>query len=85
MIRATGNGTSLITDYDGRVLASRSYFSQSNNGIMLAGITSRGVATIYSRIGDLFAYACVASLAALAGLAFIHRTQPAGVAHPRPS
>jgi len=68
MIRPTGNGVSLIIDYQGRVLGSRNYFTDKT-GIMLSGLPTRGVRTIYSRIGDLFAYLCIAALALLAVLA----------------
>ena len=57
LIRPTGDGISLMTDYLGRVIASQDY-SASNNGIMVASVPTRGVRTIYSRIGDSFAYLC---------------------------
>ena len=46
-----------MTDYLGRVIASQNY-SASNNGIMLANVPTTGVRTIYSHIGDAFAYLC---------------------------
>ena len=57
LVRPTGDGISLMTDYLGRVIASQNY-SASNNGIMLASVPTNGVSTIYSRIGDAFAYLC---------------------------
>ena len=57
LIRQAGKGISLMTDYLGRVIASQDY-SASNNGIMLASVPTAGVRTIYSRIGDSFAYLC---------------------------
>jgi apolipoprotein N-acyltransferase len=84
MVRATANGTSLITSYDGRVLASQAYFT-SDSGIMLASIPTHGVTTIYSRIGDVFAYLCVLGLIFLAGWAFVRRGQPAAVAQGQPA
>ena len=61
LIRPDGDGISLMTDYLGRVIASQDY-SASNNGIMLASVPTRGVSTIYSRIGDSFAYLCTIGL-----------------------
>ena len=61
LIRPDGDGISLMTDYLGRVIASQDY-SASNNGIMLASVPTRGVSTIYSRIGDAFAYLCTIGL-----------------------
>ena len=61
LIRPTGHGISLMTDYLGRVIASQNY-SASNNGIMLANVPTRGVSTIYTHIGDAFAYLCTIGL-----------------------
>jgi len=75
IIRPTGNGVSLITDYEGRVLGSQNYFTD-NSGIMLTTIPTRGVRTVYSRIGDGFAYLSVVALVLLAIWAF-RRKEPA--------
>ena len=61
LVRPTGDGISLMTDYLGRVIASQNY-SASNNGIMLANVPTAGVSTISSRIGDAFAYLCTIGL-----------------------
>jgi apolipoprotein N-acyltransferase len=44
---------------------------------ILTNIPTRGVNTIYSRIGDLFAYLCLAALVLLTVRAFTPRKQPA--------
>jgi apolipoprotein N-acyltransferase len=75
LVRPAGHGFSTIVDYEGRVLASQNYFT-NDSGIMLGSVPTRGVTTIYSRIGDVFAYLCVAGLILLAGWAFIHRHRP---------
>ena len=61
LIRPDGRGISLMTDYQGRVIASQNY-SASNNGIMLANVPTAGVSTISSHIGDAFAYLCTIGL-----------------------
>ena len=61
LIRPDGDGISLMTDYLGRVIASQNY-SASSNGIMLASVPTHGVSTIYSHIGDAFAYLCTIGL-----------------------
>ena len=61
LVRPAGDGISLMTDYLGRVIASQNY-SASNNGIMLASVPTGGVRTIYSHIGDSFAYLCTLGL-----------------------
>ncbi len=74
LVRPAGDGISLMTDPEGRVIASQQYVT-SSDGIMLASIPIHGVATIYSRIGDVFAYVCVLSFIVLAGWAFGRRKQ----------
>jgi apolipoprotein N-acyltransferase len=64
MVRATGEGDSLIVDYEGRIRGAQRY--GEGGGVMIADVPARGVVTIYSRIGDSFAYLCVLALAALA-------------------
>ena len=68
MVRATGNGESLIVDYQGRILGRQSY--GEGDGVMIADVPMRGVLTIYGRIGDAWAYLCVLALAALAASAW---------------
>jgi apolipoprotein N-acyltransferase len=74
VVRPAGHGYSTIVDYEGRVLATQDYFT-NNTGIMMTTIPTRGVTTIYSRIGDVFAYLCVTGMIFLMGWAFIHREQ----------
>lgn len=74
LLRPAGHGTSMIVDYEGRILASQNYFS-NDSGIMLTTIPIRGVTTIYSRIGDLFAYLCVAGVVYLVGQSLFRRKQ----------
>ena len=71
MVKATGNGLSMITDYQGHMLGQQRY--GDGGGVMLATIPTRGVVTIYSRIGDSFAYLNAAGLILLAGRAFARK------------
>ena len=84
LVRPTGEGLSTITDYEGRLLGSQNYFTTSD-GIMITSVPTRGVTTVYSRIGDLFAYLCVAGLVFLTGWAFLHRPRTAVLAPRQPS
>lgn len=80
LIRAAGYGYSLIVDYRGQVRGSQSYFGDAG-GIMLAEIPTRGVTTVYDRIGDTFAYLCIAGL--VAGIAMaVSQGGRAGRLHP---
>ena len=84
LLRPAGHGTSMVVDYEGRILASQNYFT-NDSGIMMTAIPTRGVTTIYSRIGDVFAYLCVAGLAYLAGQAFVRRKRFASLAQHQPA
>jgi apolipoprotein N-acyltransferase len=83
LLRPTGKGISAVIDPLGRVLARQDAFTNPG-GILLAGVPARGVTTVYSRIGDLFAHLCAAGTACLAGLALLHRKQPARVSVSQP-
>jgi apolipoprotein N-acyltransferase len=67
MVRHTSSGLSIATDYQGRVLASMDHFVTDHRA-MVAYVPTRGVRTLYSRIGDLFAWICIAGLIAAVGL-----------------
>lgn len=67
LVRHTSKGLSLACDYQGRVLASMDHFACDSRDLV-AMVPTRGVHTVYSRIGDLFAWMCIAGLALAAGL-----------------
>jgi apolipoprotein N-acyltransferase len=64
LIRQTSYGLSAAFDYQGRRLAAMDHF-QTTDYAMVSQIPSRGVRTIYSLLGDWFAWACLAALAVL--------------------
>lgn len=79
LVRNVSNGRSLAIDYLGRTLAETDFFNGSR--AIVAEVPTRGVRTIYARVGDLFAWLC---LGALAGLCFavrrrISRDEPPGL------
>jgi apolipoprotein N-acyltransferase len=63
---------STAADYQGRVLAITDYFT-SEDPVMVAQIPTKGVTTIYSRIGDLFAWLCMAGLVAAIAWVVVRR------------
>jgi len=75
LVRATGNGPSLMVDPQGRIVAEQDYFT-SQTGIMLASVPTHGVTTVYGRIGDVFAYMGVLGLLTLAARSLLGRGQP---------
>jgi len=66
--RQVNRGLSVIADYQGRVVASMDHFTTSDRA-MVGQVPTRGVHTIYSRVGDTFAWACTIGLLALVCLA----------------
>ena len=63
LVRHTSNGLSLAADYHGRVLNSMDHFTTTDR-VLISHVPIQGVATIYSRIGDAFAWVCIAALIA---------------------
>jgi apolipoprotein N-acyltransferase len=80
LVRPCGHGRTLVTDYEGRVLGSQDYFT-NDNGIMMVTVPTHGSATIYSRIGDIFAWLCIAAIAALALWGIIRPPEPSDSAN----
>jgi apolipoprotein N-acyltransferase len=64
IVRQTDHGLSQAADYQGRVLASMDYFTTKDR-VMHAHVPTRGARTVYARMGDVFAWGCVAGLCVL--------------------
>ena len=65
LIRQTSMGLSAAYDYQGRRLAAMDHYLTTDYD-MVSHVPTRGVRTIYSRLGDWFAWVCLAGLASLA-------------------
>jgi apolipoprotein N-acyltransferase len=72
LVRQANNGLSAAYDYQGRRLASMDEF-QSTDLSLISQVPMEGVRTIYSRLGDWFAWTCCAGLVGLIGLAWRSR------------
>jgi len=68
LVRHTSHGLSLAVDYQGRVLGAMDHFAARDHDFVVQ-VPTRGVRTVYARIGDLFAWICVAGLVVLGVLA----------------
>jgi apolipoprotein N-acyltransferase len=73
LIRQTSRGLSAAFDYQGRRLAAMDHF-QTVDYAMVSEVPTGGVRTVYSLLGDWFAWACLAALAVLMVLALRRRT-----------
>jgi apolipoprotein N-acyltransferase len=72
LVRQANNGLSAAYDYQGRRLASMDEF-HSTDLTLISQVPTEGVRTIYSRLGDWFAWTCCAGLAGLIGLGWRNR------------
>jgi apolipoprotein N-acyltransferase len=61
LVRHTSHGLSAAYDYQGRRLAAMDHY-QSADYTMVSEVPTRGVRTIYSRLGDWFGWLCIAVL-----------------------
>ena len=61
VVRCCADGLSASYDYQGRTLSNSDYF-QGHDNAMLSDIPIKGTNTIYSIIGDLFVWICIAGL-----------------------
>jgi apolipoprotein N-acyltransferase len=68
LIRQTSQGFSAAFDYQGRLLASMDHY-QTTDYAMVSQVPTRGVWTIYARLGDWFAWLCLLGVAGLAVVA----------------
>jgi apolipoprotein N-acyltransferase len=60
----SGEGMSMAVDYQGRTLASMDHFTTTDR-LMLSHVPQAGTRTLYSFIGDVFAWLCLAGLGLL--------------------
>jgi len=59
LVRQTNDGLSAAVDHQGRVLARMDHFT-SQEPVMISSVPIEGVRTVYSRVGDTFAWLCIA-------------------------
>jgi apolipoprotein N-acyltransferase len=70
LVRQAKNGLSIATDPYGRTLATMDHFTASER-LMIAQVPTTGVTTVYSVIGDLFAWTSVIGFLILVCLAVV--------------
>ena len=79
LVRQASKGLSIAVDNEGQVLAASDYFT-TDSQVLVAYVPVHGVPTLYTRIGDLFAWLCVGGLLALTGLAIWQQRRQSAVA-----
>jgi len=71
LLRPASDGLALAVDYHGRVRGAVDYFTTADRQILTADLPTHGVRTVYARIGDLFAWLCLAALLAMLAIAAV--------------
>ncbi len=69
LIRQSAYGLSVAVDYQGQVVAAMDHFL-TDEKVMIANVPSKGVKTLYSILGDYFAWLSLAGLVFLVVLSF---------------
>lgn len=75
IVRQDAYGSAVAYDVQGRALAEVDYF-RTDQQTLVAQVPTQGRPTVYSAVGDVFAWTCVAALAALGLLALARRVRP---------
>ncbi len=74
VIRVTSSGLSAVFDYQGRTLATMDYF-KTDDKVFTAYVPEKGIKTIYSQIGDVFAWLSIAGFVTLLGKVIFKKTK----------
>ena len=76
ILRPTGSGISAVIDERGRILSSQDTFSNPS-GVFAVDLPLHGTRTIYSQLGDVLAYLCIAGLVYLTAAVVLFQKRPA--------
>jgi len=72
LVRPTFNGITIAADYNGNIL-NQMDSDETEDGIMYADVPTKGIKTLYSTIGDSFAWLCVLGLLGFIALTIKNR------------
>jgi apolipoprotein N-acyltransferase len=75
LVRQSNGGLSAAYDYQGRLLASMDEY-HSADLTLIAELPTQGVRTVYSRLGDWFAWLCIMAVLCLVVLAWRKTSRP---------
>jgi apolipoprotein N-acyltransferase len=71
LVRPTRKGITLATDSLGRTVGQKSDYFTGDDHTLVTSVPIKGRDTVYSVVGDTFAYACAAGLVVLIGWAVL--------------
>ena len=72
LVRVAYNGVSHSQDYNGRIL-DQMYFEETDTGIMYTDVPTKGVRTLYPRVGKLIGWLSALGLVTLIVIAVMNR------------
>lgn len=75
MVKSTNCGSTIAVDYNGKTLNMSDTFTTDSGKVLVADVPTEGIITIYSLIGDVFDWICLAALIALFVVAARGRTK----------
>lgn len=78
LVRATRQGVSLATDAQGRLVGHKADYFVADDQTLVTSVPIEGSNTVYTRVGDSFAYASALGLLGLIAGAFLVRRRRAG-------
>jgi apolipoprotein N-acyltransferase len=84
LLRPSQHGISVAVDYNGNVL-NQMDFADPGDGIMYAELPMQGVNTLYTQIGDVLGWICVAGTLGLIPLSIILRKKQIRKRYENPS
>lgn len=64
LLRTASGAQSIATDYHGRITGSRNYYDEGDK-VLVAYLPVKGIRTVYTLIGDAFAWLCTGGLVVL--------------------
>lgn len=68
VLRTTLEGLTMGIDYQGRVLSQMNFYTTRENRTLITELPVSGTRTLYTQLGDWFAYLCVILLTGIVGL-----------------
>ena len=78
MVKSTNCGSTIAVDYNGKVLNMSDTFTTDSGKVLISDVPTEGIITVYSLIGDVFDWLCIAALIALFVVAARTRTKTNG-------
>lgn len=73
-VRQVQNGYSLSTDYLGHTISSMDFFN-TDDKVMISHVPTKGTKTVYSIMGDFFAWICVGVFCSLVGCVLLKKVK----------